>query len=101
MPFGLRNAAQTFQRFINQVLRGLPYCYAYIDDLVIASASAEEHKSHLRQVARQRLNDYGIVINPAKCVLGVTQLDFLWHLVSCSPMLPALPLRLSIINSWA
>ena len=32
MPFGLRNAAQTFQRFIDQVLRGLHFCYAYIDD---------------------------------------------------------------------
>ena len=32
MPFGLRNAAQTFQRFIDQVLHGLPFCYHYIDD---------------------------------------------------------------------
>ena len=39
MPFGLRNAAQTFQRFINQVLHGLDFCYAYIDDLLIASSS--------------------------------------------------------------
>ena len=42
MPFGLRNAAQTFQRFIDQILRGLPFCYAYIDDLLIASATPEE-----------------------------------------------------------
>ena len=65
MPFGLRNAAQTFIRFIDQVLRGLTCCYAYIDDLLIASASPEEHKVHLRHVV-QWLNDHRIVINPAK-----------------------------------
>ncbi len=26
MPFGLRNVAQTFQKFIDQVLHGLPFC---------------------------------------------------------------------------
>ena len=39
MPFELQNAAQTFQRFIDQVLRGLSFCYAYFDDLLIASAT--------------------------------------------------------------
>uniref|UniRef100_A0A1X7V714 Uncharacterized protein n=3 Tax=Amphimedon queenslandica TaxID=400682 RepID=A0A1X7V714_AMPQE len=36
MPFGLRNAAQSFQCFIDQVLQDLPYSYAYIDDVLIA-----------------------------------------------------------------
>jgi hypothetical protein len=43
MSFGLRNAAQTFQRFIDEVLRGLDFCYAYIDDVLVASTSEEEH----------------------------------------------------------
>ena len=63
MPFGLRNAAQTFQRFIDQVLRGLPYCYAYIDDLLIASANPHQHEEHLRTVL-QRLSEHGILVNP-------------------------------------
>ena len=50
MPFGLRNAAQTFQRFMDQVLRGLHFCYDYIDDLLIASPNPEEHKQHLWSV---------------------------------------------------
>ncbi len=50
MPFGLRNAAQTFQRFMDQVLRGLPFAYGYIDDILIASANSEEHIQHLKAV---------------------------------------------------
>ena len=80
MPFGLRNAAQTFQRFMDQVLHGLPFSYAYLDDILIASKDAEEHHSHLRQVFT-RLQDHGIQINPAKCVLGEPTLEFLGHLV--------------------
>lgn len=85
--FGLRNTAQTFQRFIDQVLRGLYFCYAYIDDLLIASSSADEHKHHLRLVL-ERLNDHGVVINPAKCVLGAPQLEFLGHLVDSHGIRP-------------
>ena len=81
MPFGLRNAAQTFQRFMDQILRGLPFCYGYVDDLLIASANAKEHKEHLRQVF-QRLSEYGILINPTKCVFGASSLEFLGYQVS-------------------
>lgn len=35
MTFGLRNAAQTFQRFVDEVLRGLDFTYAYIDDILV------------------------------------------------------------------
>ena len=76
MPFGLRNAAQTFQRFIDQVLCGLPFTSAYIDNLLIASLSDDEHKHHLHAVF-QLLNEYGIIINPLKCVFGVKELTFL------------------------
>ena len=50
MPFGLHNAAQTFQHFMDEVLRGLQFCYAYMDDVLIASATPEEHLEHLRLV---------------------------------------------------
>ena len=36
MPFGLRNAAQSFQRLMDEVVRGLPFVFVYIDDLLIA-----------------------------------------------------------------
>ena len=69
MPFGLRNAAQTFQRFIDEVLRGLPFVYAYIDDILVASETMEKHEQHL-QILFTRLSRYGVIINPAKCQFG-------------------------------
>ncbi|BHF76758.1 hypothetical protein SprV_0501985700 [Sparganum proliferum] len=87
MPFGLRNAAQTFQRFIDRLLRGLPFVYAYIDDLLVASRNAEEHKEHLALLF-DRLDQFGVVINPSKCVLGVPSLDFLGHHVDAQGLPP-------------
>nr|VZI31694.1 unnamed protein product [Spirometra erinaceieuropaei] len=80
MPFGLRNAAQTFKRFIDHVLSGLHFVYAYIDDLLVASRNEEEHKEHLALVF-DRLDKFGVVINSSNCVMGVPSLEFLGHQV--------------------
>lgn len=37
MTFGLRNASQTFQRFMDDILRDLDCAFPYIDDILIAS----------------------------------------------------------------
>ena len=87
MPFGLRNAAQTFQRFMDRVLRGLDFVYTYIDDVLIASPDAEEHKRHLRLVF-ERLHKHGVLVNPAKCVFGAGQLQFLGHQIDCQGIRP-------------
>ena len=63
MPFGLRNAAQTFQRFMDQVLHGLPAVYVYIDDVLIASPTPKQHLQDLRAVftrlAAQQMSVWG------------------------------------------
>lgn len=87
MPFGLRIAGQTFQWFMDQVLRGLYFCFVYVDDVLIASTSMDKHKQHLRQVF-QRLRKYGIIISPSKCLLGVSSLDVLGHRVSSEGIWP-------------
>ena len=98
MPFGLRNAAQTFQRFIDEVTRGLPFVYAYIDDLLIASETEEEHAQHL-QLLFARLSKYGVVINPAKCEFGASSLTFLGHTVDDNGIRP-LPEKVKVINDF-
>ena len=51
MPFGLQGAPATFQRMMDQLLRGLEeYEAAYLDNLVIYSDSLEDHMLHLAKV---------------------------------------------------
>lgn len=72
---------------MNEVLQGLHFCYVYIDDLLIASSSREEHLQHL-QLVLERLNDHGILINVAKSIFGVPALDFLGHRVDSTGIHP-------------
>lgn len=88
MTFGLRNAAQTFQRFMNDtVLHGLDFIYCYIDDLIIASSCSILHKQHLAKVF-ERFTQYGISINLSKCCFGREKLEFLGYEVSTDGIRP-------------
>ncbi|GBM66744.1 Retrovirus-related Pol polyprotein from transposon 297 [Araneus ventricosus] len=50
MPFGLSNAAATFQWFIHHVLSGMDLCVPYFDDVLVTSESEIQHLEHLKQV---------------------------------------------------
>ncbi|XP_043262477.1 uncharacterized protein LOC122403181 [Colletes gigas] len=81
MPFGLRNAGQTFQWYMNRALGDLEFAFVYVDDILIASASREEHIAHTRTVL-ERLNKFHLKINVEKCQFGVPKLTFLGHLIN-------------------
>lgn len=74
MPFGLHNAAQTFQQFIQQVLCGLLFCHAHIDDMLIASATLDKHKKHLHMTL-DCLKEYSIH-TPKQICTWTSQLKF-------------------------
>lgn len=99
MTFGLRNAAQTFQRFIDEVLLGLDFCYGYIDDILIFSPSLADHKRHLSQLF-ERLKQYGVLINTAKCVLGESEVNFLGYHVSAKGTRP-LDVKVDAIQNYS
>ena len=61
MPFGLKNAAQAFQRLMDTTLAGLDFIFVYLDDILIASNSAAEHKDHLLALF-DRLEEHGLVV---------------------------------------
>ncbi len=88
MPFGLRNASQTFLRFIDSVMRGLDFVFVYIDDVLIASANESEHLGH-QEAVFQRLADNGLAVNPDKCHFGQPSVEYLGHVINaegCRPL---------------
>ncbi|GBP32232.1 Retrovirus-related Pol polyprotein from transposon 17.6 [Eumeta japonica] len=60
MPFGLKNAPATFQRMMNDILKGLigNICLVYLDDIIIYSENKKQHLERLKKVfdALQRAN---------------------------------------------
>ncbi len=81
MPFGLCNATQTFQRFMDSLFKHLPFVFCYLDNLIIASHTLEEHHEHLPQIFTI-LQENGLQINPAKCVFAAAAaVEFLGHRV--------------------
>lgn len=87
MTFGLRNAAQTFQRYIDSVLRGLDFTFAYIDDILIASKDEQQHEKHLR-IVFERLRKGNLSINADKCRLARSELEFLGHHITPEGLKP-------------
>uniref|UniRef100_A0A5S6QTC1 RNA-directed DNA polymerase n=1 Tax=Trichuris muris TaxID=70415 RepID=A0A5S6QTC1_TRIMR len=55
-PFGL---------FMDEVTRGLDFCFVYLDDILVASKTEQEHDDHL-ELLFQRLTQYGVRLNPDK-----------------------------------
>jgi hypothetical protein len=89
LPFGLRNAPATFSRLMQFVLSGLLFESAilYMDDILIASQTWEEHLKHLERVFK-RLEHYDLRLKMKKCLFARRSLPFLGYLVSTKGIEP-------------
>ena len=97
-PFGLKNAAQTFQRLMDTVCKGLTFVFVYLDDILVGSATANDHVSHLRTVF-ERLASHGLVINLSKCQFGTPTIDYLGHHITREGAIP-LPAKVDAIRTF-
>ncbi|XP_047999675.1 uncharacterized protein LOC125236791 [Leguminivora glycinivorella] len=105
--FGLRNAAQTFQRFMNAELQDIEAItdnlgaksslFCYIDDIIVASENDSVHREHLAKIF-ERFEKVGLTINLSKCQFGLSQVDFLGYTVSENGLRPRDDKVKAIIN---
>ena len=94
MPFGLSGAAQTFQRFVDGVFRNLKTpsgrplsLFVYLDDILVASKDAEQHKEDVETVVR-KLAENGLKISPSKCEFFKDKIEFLGHVITPEGLKP-------------
>ena len=97
-PFGLKNAGQDFQRLMDQIFGDVPRVFVYIDDILVASETEQEHLADLK-VVLDSLRENGLVTNRKKCVLGQSSLEFLGYLVDSNGISP-LPERVETIRKF-
>lgn len=100
MPFGLKNAPSTFQRVMDNILRGLQneICLVYLDDIVIFSTSLQEHITRLRQVFT-RLRESNFKIQMDKSEFLKKEVQYLGHVVTTEGVKPN-PDKVSAIKKF-
>jgi len=83
MPFGLKNATNTFIRTMSSVFKemGDKFLKVFVDDLNIHSENWEDHLRHLGAVL-SRLREVNLKLNPSKCCFATESIVFLGHVVS-------------------
>lgn len=89
MPFGLCNAPATFERLMDNILRGLKWqtCLCYLDDVVVFSKDFDTHLLRLASVLHC-LTHAGLQLNLKKCHFAARKLTILGHVVSKDGVLP-------------
>ena len=92
MPFGMCNASATFQRSIARALRNIvnregSMVMAYIDDIVIATETVEDHMVRLREVF-ECLREAGFKMRVAKCDFMKSEIKYLGRVVSAEGVKP-------------
>lgn len=83
MPFGLKNAPSTFQRVMDNVLRGLSNetCLVYLDDIIIFSTSLQEHIDRLKNVF-DRLRKSNFKVQLDKSEFLQKSVAYLGHIIT-------------------
>ncbi|KAM3518662.1 hypothetical protein MY4038_010033 [Beauveria bassiana] len=86
--------------YVNDALREYLdiFCTAYLDDILIYSNSLEEHKRHIKQVL-QRLREFGLQADIAKCEFHVQEVQYLGLIVGTNGIQMD-PRKVSAVVHW-
>ncbi|XP_055633299.1 uncharacterized protein K02A2.6-like [Toxorhynchites rutilus septentrionalis] len=87
LPPGIKSAPGAFQRIIDSMVAEIPGVKPYLDDIMIAGRTKEEHDRSLHEVL-ERIKTYGFHLRIEKCRFGLSQIKFLGHIIDKGGLRP-------------
>lgn len=87
-----------FQKVLEHILAGCANTINFIDDIIIAGKTEEEHNKAL-EVVLEKLKQNGILLNQTKCAFKLSEIDFLGHRFNKDGM-AASPSKIEAIRSF-
>ncbi|XP_055622846.1 uncharacterized protein K02A2.6-like [Toxorhynchites rutilus septentrionalis] len=91
-------APEIFQRVMCDMLAGVEGVIVYIDDIVVAGKTKEQHDARLEEVL-SILRENNATLNKEKCLIGVKQLEILGYKVSPAGISPSED-KISVIRDF-
>ena len=100
LSFGLVNAPMTFQRLMERCFHdmNLAELIIFLDDVLVHAKTLDELEERTISVLR-RLREFGLKLDPDKCIFCVKEVCHLGFLISADGIRPD-PSKLEALTSW-
>ena len=102
IPFGLTNAFNIFQRYINWAFRIFlnEFCSVYVDDILIyIDGSRTEHQKQVKKVLK-RLREAGLQLDVNKCEFEMKTTKYLGFIIEVKKGITMDPAKIETIIKW-
>lgn len=81
LPFGVKPAANKFQKIISKILAGIEHMGVFFDDICITGKNREQHSNTLETVLN-RLQEAGLTLKRDKCTFFADSVKFLGYKIN-------------------
>ena len=88
LSFGPAPAPAIFQKLVDNLVSGIPYVAAYLDDVIVTGRTKEEHLQNLKQVLAA-LTEYGMKLRLDKCEFFQQHVTYMGHVISADGLKPS------------